>query len=149
MSWRLNRQPDFKVGGIVDIKLALLISEEGENREKVALAARRCGLNPICCRTLDEAGALLVQADFNVVLCEDILPDGDLYMALRMVRETKATAPLIVLSHTAEWEAYLKALVAGAFDYILCPPSLVESERILRCALEDTTRHPESARTAA
>jgi DNA-binding NtrC family response regulator len=132
----------------VDIKLALLICREGQNRERVALAARRCGLNPICCSNLDEASGLLVQVDFNVVLCEDILPDGDFYMALRMVREAGAAAPLIVLSQTAEWEAYLKALGAGAFDYILCPASLVESERILRCALENTTHRPKAARMA-
>jgi hypothetical protein len=45
----------------------------------------------------------------------------------------------------------MKALSAGAFDYIACPPEPVESERILRLALGYNPRpRPHRAfRTAA
>jgi DNA-binding NtrC family response regulator len=44
--------------------------------------------------------------------------------------------PVIVISCIADWEAYMKAISAGAFDYIAFPPDPVESERILRLALD-------------
>jgi DNA-binding NtrC family response regulator len=53
-----------------------------------------------------------------------------------------------VLSHLADWDAYMRALSAGAFDYIACPPDTAEAERILRLALERNPP-PRHARTAA
>jgi DNA-binding NtrC family response regulator len=133
----------------MDVELALVICKEGKNRERVALAATRCGLNPICCSNLRDARALLVQGGFRIVLCEDILPDGDFHMALREVNLASAYASLIVLTHDSTWEAYLKGLAAGGFDYIVCPASVYESERIVRCALQDTPYMATAARVAA
>jgi DNA-binding NtrC family response regulator len=45
--------------------------------------------------------------------------------------------PVVVLSRFAEWDHYLAALRAGAFDYIVCPPDPAETERIVRSAIGD------------
>jgi DNA-binding NtrC family response regulator len=132
----------------VDIELALIIGKGSKNRDRVASAAVRCGLNPICCCSLQEARQLLVQEDFRLVMCEKVLPDGDFHIALREVKLATNRAPLILLSENADWGAYLKALAAGVFDCIICPASLTESERIVRCALEDTP-HPARAASMA
>jgi DNA-binding NtrC family response regulator len=58
-------------------------------------------------------------------------------------------APVIVLSHLADWDAYMRALSAGAFDYIACPPDPVETERILRLALAQNPPPRRASRTAA
>jgi DNA-binding NtrC family response regulator len=128
----------------------LIICEEGERRQKIAaMASSKCGLNPVYCSSLAEARSLLFRSDFKVVLCHDNLPDGDFRAALKEVKRTAAQAPVIVLSRKAEWDAYLHALGAGAFDYILCPPAPVEAERILRCALADSSHPPTSMHAAA
>jgi DNA-binding NtrC family response regulator len=57
--------------------------------------------------------------------------------------------PVIVLSHLADWDAYIRALSAGAFDYIACPPEPVEAERILRLALDQNPPPRRASRTAA
>ena len=133
----------------MEIELALIVCREGKSRDRAAIATARCGLNPICCSNLKDARALLAQCEFRVVLCEDTLPDGDFQMALREVRATSAHAPLILLSENAAWEPYLKALAAGVFDCIVVPVSLGESERIVRCALEQSARATRMARIAA
>ena len=122
----------------MEIELALVICKESIHRERVSRAAAMCGLNPICCSNLDEARTLLIQADFRLILCEDVLPDGDFHMALREVKTLGSRSPLVVLTEDSDWETYLNALAAGVFDRIVCPASLVESERIVRCALEET-----------
>ena len=114
---------------------ALIICDEGEDRQKVVAAALKCGLSPICCCNMEEARTLLFQKDFRVVLCSDTVPDGD-YSAVLKVRRPGTNIPVIILSYLADWDAYLKALGVGAFDYIVLPPLRGEVERIVYAALE-------------
>jgi hypothetical protein len=43
----------------------------------------------------------------------------------------------------------MKALSAGAFDYIACPPEPIETERIVRLALSKNLRARPVSHTAA
>jgi DNA-binding NtrC family response regulator len=133
----------------MEVELALIVCKEGKSRDRVALAAARCGLNPICCCTLQEAHSLLIQEEFRLILSEDVLPDGDFHMALRETKMTTRNAPLIVLSQNSDWGTYLKSLTAGVFDWILCPAMISESERVMRYALEGTAPRPMADRMAA
>ena len=123
---------------MTNIELALIICKQEEDREKAVAAVLKCGLNPISCSNFQQARRLLCQEPFRVGLCTDILPDGDFRVVLKEVRKSDAHAPVIVLSRAAEWESYLVALGAGAFDYIACPPDPVEAERIILSALART-----------
>jgi DNA-binding NtrC family response regulator len=134
----------------MNIHLALIICQKGIVRDRVTLAAARAGLAPICCESLEEACDLLAQGGFRIVLSEDVLPDGDFRMAMRATKAFAEPAPFIVLAEASEWESYLNALAAGVFDYILCPPSVVESETIVRAALAEAANpRPMSAVSAA
>ncbi len=130
----------------MELKLALIICREGTSRDRVARAATRCGLAPICCRSLREARQLLPQGGFRVVMSEDALPDGDFRMAMRETRIYAEQAAFIVLVEKSEWEDYLRGLAAGVFEYILCPPSVVESETVLRSAMAEPALPPSHAR---
>lgn len=92
-----------------------------------------------CCG-LREALSLLARQDFSVVFCNDTLPDGDFRALLRQARKSTADVPVIVLSRLADWDAYLGAIGAGAFDYIAYPPDSAEAERILWAALSESSR---------
>jgi DNA-binding NtrC family response regulator len=128
---------------------ALIICEEGENRQKIIVAALKCGLSSVCCSSMKKARILLLQRDFRVVLCSDSLPDGDFHAVLKEIRTPTTNIPLIVLSHLADWDTYLKALGVGAFDYILCPPKPAEAERILWSALADSVHFQQPAHALA
>ena len=130
---------------MLDDTLVLIVCGEGESRERIIATTQKCGLGPVSCATLDEARSLLARQHFNIVFCNDNLPDGDFRAVIRAAR----SIPVIVLSHLAEWEPYLVALNAGAFDYIACPPEPVETERILRFALYEFSRLHRTVQVAA
>jgi DNA-binding NtrC family response regulator len=100
---------------MANVNQVLVISPEKEHHEKITAAMNRCGLISVCCMKFDEARIFMNKEKFGVVFCHETLPDGDF--------------------RGAEWDHYLAALRAGAFDYIACPPDSAETERILRSAM--------------
>ena len=109
----------------------MVICADGEPWKSVGETVRRCGLCATCCCGLHEALSLLARQRFSVVFCSDILPDGDFRAGMKEVRRLSPNLPVIVLSHLADWDAYLSGLGTGAFDYVAFPPDSAETERIL------------------
>ena len=109
----------------------------------------RLELHSVRCASLTDARARIEEQAFQFVLCSDDLPDCNLRTAVRVLAAATGGVPVIVLSHLADWDAYMRALGAGAFDYIACPPDPVESERILRLALEQNPPPRRASHTAA
>lgn len=130
---------------MLDDKLVLIIGTEEVSRERIIATTYKCGLGSVSCSTLGEARSLFARQYFHIVFCNDNLPDGD----FRAVIRTARSSPVIVLSRLAEWEPYLAAINAGAFDYIACPPEPVETERILWFALRESSRVHQAAQMAA
>ena len=124
----------------------LIICSDQTHRDKTAEIVRNIGLQPFLCPSLSDARALIGRQTFQFVLCGDDLPDCNLRTSLKALSVSTGGIPVIVLSRLADWDAYMNALRAGAFDYIACPPDPVESERILRLALGCNPRpHPRRA----
>lgn len=113
----------------------LIVCSDSTQADKTAELACNMGLNSVICGSLTGARTLIEEHTFQLILCADDLPDCNLRTSLKVLSSATGGVPVVVLSHLAEWEAYVKALSAGAFDYIACPPDRVESERILRLAL--------------
>lgn len=109
----------------------LVISPEARHHEKISQVVQRCGLGSISCTKIAEARSFLARQKVRMVFCDDALPDGN----FRAVVAAANPTPVVVMSRFAEWDYYLAALHAGAFDYIACPPDLGEPERIVRSAI--------------
>jgi DNA-binding NtrC family response regulator len=127
----------------------LIVSRDPLQCEKTGEIVRRMGLQSLYCDSLTDARGRIEQQTFQFVLCSDELPDCNLRTALRVLTTFTGGAPVIVLSHLADWDAFLRALGAGAFDYIACPPDPIETERILRRALLQNPPPSRASRTAA
>jgi DNA-binding NtrC family response regulator len=134
---------------VFDSCQVLIVSSDPLQCEKIEEISRRLGLQSLCCASLVDARARIEQQTFQFVLCSDDLPDCNLRTAVRVLTSATGGAPVIVLSHLAEWDAYMRALSAGAFDYIACPPDPIEAERILRRALAQNPPPHRASRTAA
>lgn len=117
----------------------LVISPEEEHRERIVEIIRKYGLRPTCCCGLREALPLLARQNFSTVFCNDTLPDGDFRAIIHEVRKSHADVPVVVLSRLADWDGYMSAVGAGAFDYIACPPNPAETQRILWSALSESS----------
>ena len=128
---------------------ALIVSSDPQRRENTEEIVRRLGLSSMACASLPDARARIVEQTFPFVLCSDDLPDCNLRTAVRVLASSTGGLPVIVLSHLANWDAYMRALGAGAFDYIACPPDPMETERILRLALAQNSPPHSASRSAA
>ena len=132
-----------------NIHPVLIVCSDTAQSNKAIEIIRRLGLRYFLCTSLTDARAMVDREIFQFVLCDDELPDCNLRTAIRVLSASTGGVPVIVLSHLADWDAYLRALSAGAFDYIACPPDPGEAERILRLALEQNPPPRRASRTAA
>lgn len=133
---------------MLGFRRVLIVSSDPLQCRNTAEIVERLGLEWVSCGSLTDARTLVMEERFQFVLCNDDLPDCNMRTAVRVMTSCTGGAPVIVLSHLADWDAYMRALSAGAFDYIACPPDPIEAERILRLALEQNPP-PRHARTAA
>ena len=125
-----------------DALSVLVVSPPNDTNDIIFASVLRAGVAPLQCSDYREARRLLREHDFSLILCSDSLPDGtyrDMIAAARPI-------PVVVLSRFAEWEPFLAALHAGAFDYIACPPDRGEADRIIASALK---LHPQPVTRAA
>jgi DNA-binding NtrC family response regulator len=128
---------------------ALIVCSDPAQSNKAIEMLRRIGLRHVLCTSLMDARALVERQIFQFVLCADELPDCNLRTAIRVLSASTGGVPVIVISHLADWDAFIRALSAGAFDYIACPPEAADAERILRMALEQNPPPQRASRTAA
>lgn len=116
-----------------DMGTVLIVDSEDRTRGTVFESAVKYGEVPERCSTYGEARGLLAKRRFDVVFCSDTLPDGKYADVIHAAKPT----PVIVLSHLGEWDPYLAALKAGAFDCIGYPPYPAEVDIILSFALNE------------
>ena len=124
---------------MVNIPPVLIVRSEAAQSEKISEIVRSLGLDPVVCTSLMDARTMVERQIFHIVLCDDELPDCNLRTSVSVLAASTGGVPVIVLSHLADWDAFVRALGAGAFDYIVCPPEPVEAERILRLALKQNS----------
>ena len=115
---------------------ALIVSVDIVSCRQIDDLLVRLGVHPVICTSLSDARSIIEEQTFQFILCSDELPDCNLRTALRVLSSSTGDAPVIVISHLADWDACMKALGAGAFDYIAYPLDSMEAERIIRLALE-------------
>jgi DNA-binding NtrC family response regulator len=127
----------------------LIVCSDSKQSDKAVELARNIGLKSITCASLTDARTLIERHTFQLILCADDLPDCNLGTSLKVLLTATGGIPVIVLSHLAEWEAYVKALSAGAFDYIAYPPDRAETERILGLALLQDRRARSASQNSA
>lgn len=127
----------------------LIVSSDPHQCDTIRDIAAQLSVQAVACDSLSAARARIETQSFQSVLCSDDLPDCTLRTAVSVLSASTLGAPVIVLSHLADWDAYMKALAAGAFDYIACPPDPPELERILRVALAQNPPPRRASHTAA
>jgi hypothetical protein len=123
--------PERRDEDMISVNQVLVISPEKEHHEKINAAMNKCSWSSISCKKFEEARIFMSTQKFGVVFCHDALPDGDFCSVVSAAKPT----PVVMLSRFAEWDRYLAAPRAGAFDYIACPPDSSETERIAWSAM--------------
>ena len=119
---------------------ALIISLESGDRHDLKSALHQQGLEAVCISTIGECQNVLGSQKIDVVLCDRRLVDGTYREALEIIHSLKLDIPLVVTSRLADWDEYLEALRAGAFELIASPCDAGELARVIRQAAEEHQR---------
>jgi two-component system NtrC family response regulator len=120
---------------MTNLREVLVVSSNDEVRRNLAEMIGLCGLEPVLCVAVSDSRVVLTRYPICAVVCEDKLADGNYRDLVQAVKRTAADAPVIVASRLGDWNEYLDAVRAGAFDYIKLPPRQVEIEWVMRTAL--------------
>jgi two-component system response regulator RegX3 len=127
----------------------LLIEDEASIAEPLTAGLEREGFEPVIATTAKEGLAQFAAHDFDIVLLDVMLPDGDGRDVLREMRRT-SRVPVVFLTSRGEAIDKVVGLEIGADDYVTKPFLLAElvarMRAVLRRGARDTTSSSDERR---
>jgi two-component system, NtrC family, response regulator PilR len=125
----------------------LIVDDEPDLVELVALTLSRMGLASASAGNLHEAQRLLLTETFDLVLCDMRLPDGNGLDLLEWLQNRLPGLPCAVITAHGNVETAVRALKQGAFDFLSKPLDLGALRRLITSALKLTERPDDAGLT--
>jgi DNA-binding response OmpR family regulator len=107
----------------------LLLDDEIELREEIAVFLEKRGWTIIQAGTISEFRALAMQADMAII--DVMLPDGSGLDAASWLRENQSGCGIVMLTARGEIQDKVNGLRGGADHYLVKPIKLLELDAIL------------------
>ena len=95
---------------------ALMLATDIGASQCIGEALDRCGFEPVLLSTVAELRSWIRKSDISVLVCEEVLRDGNYKEVLRLSRGVGGHIPVVVFSRLGGWDHYLEAIRLGAFD---------------------------------
>jgi len=131
-------------------KYVLIIDDEPDICELIEITLSRMGLNSRSAMNVADALKLIEAEHFDLCLTDMRLPDGDGIEMVKYVQRNHPNIPIAVITAHGNMELAVKALKAGAFDFVSKPVDIQILRNLVSSATaepgEDTSG-PESAKT--
>ena len=91
---------------------------------------RKNGFEVVLSLKVEHAKKEILNGDFNLILSDLRLPDGDGIMLLAWLKEQKKPIPVIIMTSYAEIQSAVSAMKLGAFDYLEKPfnPTILKNK---------------------
>lgn len=118
----------------------LIVDDEPDLVELVALTLQRMGLKSQSAGSLRDAQRLALAESFDLVLCDMRLPDGDGLDFLEWLQGKRPGLPCAVITAHGNVETAVRALKLGAFDFLSKPLDLAALRRLISSALKLSER---------
>ena len=117
----------------------LILSGESDHWHKLSSIMSSRGWEPVRCETIYAAKYLVLRDQIEVIVSDDVLPDGDFRELIREL-ERSACQPLVIVMGRSygDWGDYLEALSAEAYDYFAYPPYPYGLEQAVAAALMES-----------
>ena len=103
---------------------ALIVDDEPDIRELLEMTLSRMGIETHSAANLEEAHSLLNEYTFDVCLTDMRLPDGNGIDLVEHIQTLTNALPTAVITAHGNMELAIRALKAGAFDFISKPIDL-------------------------
>ncbi|MCH8895779.1 MAG: sigma-54-dependent Fis family transcriptional regulator [Proteobacteria bacterium] len=114
---------------------ALVIDDEPDIRELLSLTLRQMDIQTRTAADLAEARALLLKKSFDLCFTDMKLPDGSGLDLVEWMQEQTPNTPVAVITAHGNVETAVRALKAGAFDFVSKPLDLDGLRKMVKTAL--------------
>jgi len=120
----------------------LIVDDDADNREILEMVLEREGFVIVCAGTGGEACALVTQDPPHLILLDLMMPDMTGYAVVALLKGNPTTRdiPIVMLSAMADHPTRLRALRAGATDFITKPVGRAELCARVKAALRPDAR---------
>ena len=122
-------------------KRVLIIDDEPDICELIEITLMRMGLQSQSAQNLTDARILLETETFDLCLTDMRLPDGNGIDLVEHVQANYPALPIAVITAHGNMESAVKALKAGAFDFVSKPVDI----QILRNLVSAATTLPDNS----
>ena len=123
----------------------LVVDDERPTRLLMEKELPRTGFAVTTAESGEAALELLREQDFDVVLLDLKMPGIGGMEALRRIRESGASAEVVILTGHPDVNTAIEAMKLGAYDYLTKPFKLAEVEAVVRRAAERKRLQQENA----
>lgn len=120
----------------------LIVDDEPDIRELLEITLGRMSLSTFAAADLASARKLLTEQSFNLCLTDMRLPDGDGIELVEHIQNQYSELPVAVITAHGSTETAIKALKAGAFDFVSKPVDLQKLRDLVNAAIR-LTHHEE------
>jgi len=122
----------------------LIVDDEPDIRELLEITLLRMGLQTHCAADYCAATRWLKEINFDLCLTDMKLPDGDGITLVKHIQQHYPNTPTAVITAHGSIDMAIKAMKAGAFDFVSKPVSL----KTLRNLVEKALTLPSSVQQA-
>jgi two-component system response regulator PilR (NtrC family) len=126
--------------------LALVVDDEPDICELLALTLERMDVEAITCGTLATARQRLSGRDFQLCLTDMRLPDGDGLELVQWIQAQGLRTPVAVITAHGNIETAVRALKYGAFDFVSKPVDVPALRKLVGSALRLPVADPPPGR---
>jgi two-component system response regulator PilR (NtrC family) len=116
--------------------VALVIDDEPDIRELLALTLGRMNIETVVAEDISSGKVCLARQRFDLCLTDMRLPDGDGLDLVEWMQKNAAGIPVAVITAHGNVETAVQALKLGAFDFITKPLDLQNLRNIVENALK-------------
>ncbi len=131
------------------VKNILIVDDEPDIREQLEITLSRMQLEPTAVGNIKDAKAILATHSIDLCLTDMKLPDGDGIDLVSHIQNEYPDMPVAVITAYGSMDAAIKALKAGAFDFVSKPLDLQVLRKLVSGALKLSAEDSDQASLAS
>lgn len=125
----------------------LVVDDEPAIRLTLETGLSLKGFRVKCAESGNEASALLKKHEFDAVLCDVFMPDGDGLSVVETARQLPGNLPIILMTAQGSVETVFDSFGVGASDFIAKPFEIAAVASLLKRHLDAENENREKAAT--
>ena len=121
---------------LMTTKRVLIVDDEPDLCELAEITLSRMGLDTRSAHDLSSALKLLAAVKFDLCITDMQLPDGDGISLVEHIQQQYPQTPVAVITAHGSMESAIRALKAGAFDFVAKPVDLQVLRNLVTAAIK-------------